>query len=913
MWRSPAQVRRDRRRRRAGGAAVATLMLGALLVPALMAGATSVQITSAGPLTRIATSSDLNCSADHLLDGTGAFYGDTACVTALAVGSSLFRPSVVPIGDEILGGSLLLGTFNQVGPTGTGSAADPYTIATNAITDDQLTDVLQRDSYVVGSESWRTDVSIRNRRTTSVTATLYRAADCNLQESDYGFGSYDPATGAVACRGVADPLDETPEPGPRLEQWTPLTPGSRAFEGPMEEMWTLMAARQPFPASCSCGDYVDNGAGLSWTVTLPPSEWVTISSLVSISPSGVSPLTTSVAADAPSTPAGGENGYTVTIANPNGAPKALTSVSNLLPDGFAYRPGTTSGVVASDPDINDQQLTWDSPVVVPANGSASFHFGVTVSNVEGTYYDLAGGDGGPTTVVAAEQAAPIVVGPAANDDPPTVDAGPVLDAAEGFAFAVEGSVVDPDSSPTSTWTVTPGADTDPGATCTPEDAADPSTNFTCNDDGSFTFTLTAFDEGFPPVTDTTVATVRNVAPGVVSPVTQVGAGVGETVPFEVFTGDAGSNDTLTCVLDRGDGSTVTGAVTAGACRVSTVYAIPDMYAASVVVTDDDGDSASAPFEVTIEGAPDAPPVVDAGDDLAAAEGSSFDVAGSVVDDSAAVAISWSVVPGAGVDIGATCAASSPGTASTAFVCDDDGTFTLRLTADDGVNELVSDDLQVVVSNASPTVSVTTPTVSGLVGATVTVAAAVGDPATHDTLTCSIAWGDGSTSPAPVIAGSCAGSHAYSSPGEKTVTITVADDDGGSRVATARATITSAPPVGQRVQLVLTGSLSYSLDSTATSGRLVVTTDGLGVSRITGTVTLPGVRSATATVTIDLTRFGPFQVWFGSVTWKDGTFGGTAPFLNSSIRSTNGSVTGSTNWLAGKFPWSPYALRFSVTS
>ncbi len=913
MWRTPAQARADRRRRRAGSAAVATLMVGAVLVPALMAGATSVQITSAGPLTRIATSADLNCSADHQLDGAGAFYGDTACVTALAVGSTLFRPAVVPIGDEILGGSLLLGSFNQVGPSGTGTAANPFTLDTNTVTQDGQTDVLQRDSYVVGAESWRTDVFLRNRRTTPVTATLYRAADCNLQESDFGFGSYDPATGAVACRGVADPLDETPEPGPRLEQWTPITPGSRAFEGQMEEMWTLMAARQAFPATCSCGDYVDNGAGLSWTVTLPPSEWVTISSLVSISPSGVAPLTTSVAADAPTTPVGGANGYTVTVTNPNGAPKSLTSVSNLLPDGFAYRPGTTSGAVSSDPEINDQQLTWDGPVVVPANGSVTFHFGVAVSNVEGTYYDLAGGDGGPTTVVPAEQVAPIVVGPAANDDPPTVDAGPVLDAAEGFAFAVEGSVVDPDSAPTATWTVTPGVDTDPGATCTAEDPADPSTNFTCNDDGSFTLTLTAADEGFPPVSDTTVATVRNVAPGLMNPTPQLGAAVGETVEFVVFTGDAGSNDTLSCAVDRGDGTTIAGVVTAGACRASTVYSLPDTYAAVVEVTDDDGETGSAPVEVTIEGAPDAAPVVDAGDDLAAVEGSSFVVDGSVVDDSPAVAVSWSVIPGAGVDAGASCTAASPASASTTFSCDDDGTFTFRLTADDGVNDPVGDELQVVVSNAPPSIAVTTPTASGPVGATIAVAAAVGDPSTHDTLTCSIAWGDGTSSSAQVIAGSCAGSHAYGTAGEKTVTITASDDDGGTRSAATRVTITSAPPLGQRVQLVLTGSLSYSVDATVTSGRLVVSTDGLGVSRIAGTVNLPGVRSATATVTVDLTRFGPFQVWFGSVTWKDGTFGGTAPFLNSSIRSTNGSVTGSTNWLAGKFPWSPYALRFSVTS
>src|SRR5580693_6171392 len=42
-------------------------------------------ITSAGPLTNIGISSDLNCSVNHTGDSAGEFFGSTACATEIAI------------------------------------------------------------------------------------------------------------------------------------------------------------------------------------------------------------------------------------------------------------------------------------------------------------------------------------------------------------------------------------------------------------------------------------------------------------------------------------------------------------------------------------------------------------------------------------------------------------------------------------------------------------------------------------------------------------------------------------------------------------------------------------------------------------------------------------------------------------
>ena len=108
-------------------AVLGALVLGLVLAvaPASLA-ATSTAITSAGPLTSIAISTELNCAVDHVGDAEGEFFEDTACATELATGGLLFGPSDIPGGNNPGG----FAPVSQSGVTGSGTAADPFTIVT---------------------------------------------------------------------------------------------------------------------------------------------------------------------------------------------------------------------------------------------------------------------------------------------------------------------------------------------------------------------------------------------------------------------------------------------------------------------------------------------------------------------------------------------------------------------------------------------------------------------------------------------------------------------------------------------------------------------------------------------------------------------------------------------------------------
>jgi hypothetical protein len=109
--------------------------------------------------------------------------------------------------------------------TGTGTLQDPYVVTTTVAamngsipTGIQLT---ERDAYVVGDESYRTDLTVQNAGGSPISGTLYRVADCTLQGDDDSFGFADPSSGTVAC---AQNANNSPA-GP-VEAFVPLTAGS---------------------------------------------------------------------------------------------------------------------------------------------------------------------------------------------------------------------------------------------------------------------------------------------------------------------------------------------------------------------------------------------------------------------------------------------------------------------------------------------------------------------------------------------------------------------------------------------------------------------------------------------------------------------------------------------------------------
>jgi trimeric autotransporter adhesin len=188
-----------------------------------------------------------------------------------------------------------------------------------------------------------------------------------------------------------------------------------------------------------------------------------------------------------------------------------------------------------------------------------------------------------------------------------------------------------------------------------------------------------------------------------------------------------------------------------------------------------------------------PPTVDPSGPYAGQEGRAVPIAGLVTDpDGPDLTTAWSATPASGVDAGATCAFADVSAASTTVTCTDDGVWTLRLTADDGLNPSVTATTELTLTNVAPGVTIASPADGALVprGAPVTVTAPFTDIATNDTHTCAVDFDDGSAPVAGAVdqgagSGTCAATHTYTGVGAHMVVVTVTDDDGGSATAVVK--------------------------------------------------------------------------------------------------------------------------------
>ncbi|MEA2580024.1 MAG: hypothetical protein QOE83_916 [Actinomycetota bacterium] len=384
-----------------------------LVLPTTSALANTSITSESGPLTNVFTTSDLNCQVNHLDDVNGEFYATSsdstspACATLIAVGSALYGPSDIDAGPAS-DSAHAFAPVSQVGPTGSGTASDPFKIVTTVTAPvpgvDGGLEITQTDTYVEGQESYRTDVTIHNPLSTdgAVTGIIYRAGDCYLGNDDHGYGAYDAATGSIACTGNGTG---------RIEQWYPLSPNSHYREAQFSAMWGDVSDKTNFSDTCNCNDLLDNGAGLSWDFSVAPGASRTKSSIITFSPLGLQPLSISKTADFGTASPGGQDGYTITVDNPNADAVPLTSLTDNLPSGFTYQTGSTTGDTTSDPDTigGDGTLTWDNPFTVPGAGSASIHFDVTVSGSNGDYMNSADGTADGYTVVGSGPTAEVLV------------------------------------------------------------------------------------------------------------------------------------------------------------------------------------------------------------------------------------------------------------------------------------------------------------------------------------------------------------------------------------------------------------------------------------------------------------------------------------------------------------------------
>jgi hypothetical protein len=253
-------------------------------------------MSSSGPLTHVFVGNELSCQIAYTGDSSFEIFPSSAkpgdCGTILFAANVLYAPNFSAHGSG--GGATAAGSLgprtpytpvSQTPVSGTGGRGDPLRVTTVADAGTTGLRLTQIDSYTIGDESYRTDITVANQGGAAQEAILYRAGDCYLQGSDRGFGFQDPGASAVGCSTNANN-----SPPARIEQWLPITAGNTYLEARYGDVWAAIGAHGPFSNTCLCDTSVDQGAGLAWRVTIPPGGSVTRSHYTTFSPRGMAGL-----------------------------------------------------------------------------------------------------------------------------------------------------------------------------------------------------------------------------------------------------------------------------------------------------------------------------------------------------------------------------------------------------------------------------------------------------------------------------------------------------------------------------------------------------------------------------------------------------------------------------------------------
>ena len=345
--------------------------------------------------------------------------------------------------------------------------------------------------------------------------------------------------------------------------------------------------------------------------------------------------------------------------------------------------------------------------------------------------------------------------------PPSVDPGPELSGLEGSPVVLSGTFTDPgvDDDHSFLWVFGDG-----------NTAATLEAEHVYMEDGQYSPTLQVTDKDGATGTTEGLVVVDNAAPTVNAGGNKT-AIQGTPVQFNGSFNDPGLLDTHTFVWDFGDGETAVGSPVA----VHT-YVQGGSYVAVLTVTDDDDGigSDSATIEVG-----NAPPLVDAGPDQNAIEGDMVNFSGTASDPGGdEMSYYWEFGDGNAAE----------GLASTQHTYEDNGLFTVTLTATDESGASASDYLKVNVKNVAP-VAIAGPSQVAGEGDTVQFAGGFEDAGAGDSHTFLWDFGDGATASDNLVP-----EHAFADDGEFLICLTVTDDDGGQDEDCLSAVVKNTPPV-----------------------------------------------------------------------------------------------------------------------
>jgi len=206
-------------------------------------------------------------------DGRQQFFADVAGGTFVQVDNVVYG-SAPPAG-----GSFTPRPFVPVSnspATGSGTAADPFRIVTEVDAGTSGVRVSQVTSYVNGDLRYRVDITARNTSSANRSVRIFHGADLYLNfpgnTLDFGFGFFDPATGAVGA------LSQDQR---SVQVFIPITAPTAYQEAFYATFWSRIGGPNGAPGpgfnNTINPDFHDTAAGLQYDLTLAPGASGTVS------------------------------------------------------------------------------------------------------------------------------------------------------------------------------------------------------------------------------------------------------------------------------------------------------------------------------------------------------------------------------------------------------------------------------------------------------------------------------------------------------------------------------------------------------------------------------------------------------------------------------------------------------------
>jgi uncharacterized repeat protein (TIGR01451 family) len=287
----------------------------------------------------------------------------------------------------------------------------------------------------------------------------------------------------------------------------------------------------------------------------------------------------------------------ITVGEVNAAPIVAADVYTISED--TALEVAAPGLLGNDTDLDlPIQALYAVLVTPPAYGEldlavdGSFVYTPTLNYygvVTCTYY---ANDGVDHSVLAL-----VTISVVSVNDNPQVEAGADQTAGEGQLVQFTGSYTDPnrlvDQAATITWSFGDGSTA--SGTLTP--------THTYADDGLYYVMLEVDDGEGGIASDTLLVTVSNVAPDLAS-IGDQSTNAGAILSITATYTDPGLLDAQVVQIDWGDGSADTLILEAGLASFNMAHAFADIgvYAVTITLTDDGGESDTVRFLVTVEGA-----------------------------------------------------------------------------------------------------------------------------------------------------------------------------------------------------------------------------------------------------------------------------------------------------------------------